>query len=261
MKFLFSFFFFLFLISCGGDSSKNEAKNLTTDSLINTAISNGEPKIIEPVVDEKIELLTNNGISLTEIKAENNKNASIRLNTKQFTEGNNQLQFSVEGVDEFKISYLANNYSLTQFAATTIKVELLYGNNVFLAFLTDKYNISIKTNKGSVLKNVVLGPDVASLFEMNRPHLFYYLPQTETVNPILDFYLVNTSIAENGNQVKATINGTEFLIKKWAAYQISGLKKQKNTIRIQLLDKNGKIIDGPFNDSGERSFSLINKQV
>ncbi|PJB16168.1 MAG: hypothetical protein CO118_00845 [Flavobacteriales bacterium CG_4_9_14_3_um_filter_32_8] len=245
--------------SCKSDSTNNDAKNQNLDSLNNSSISTGEPKIIEPMVDEKIEVLTNNGITLTELKSDNNKNASIQLNTKQFTEGINQLQFSVDNVDNYTISYLANNYSLTQFSVTNIKVELLYGNNVFLAFLTDKNNFSIKTNKGSVLKNAVLGGDIESLFDMNQPHLFYYLPQSETINPILDFYLVNTSISENGNRVKVTINETEFSITKWAAYQISGLKKPSNTIRIQLLDKNGKLIEGPFNDSGERSFNLINK--
>ena len=73
-------------------------------------------------------------------------------------------------------------------------------------------------------------------------HLFYYLPQSKTSQPILDFYLVNTSIAENGNKVKVTINETEFIINKWAAYEISGLKNSENTVRIQLLDKNNELI-------------------
>ena len=172
-------------------------------------------------------------------------------------QSHNQLQFYVDGVENYTISYIANNYSLTQFTSLNFEVELLYGNNVFLAFLTDKNNISVKTNKGSVLKNAILGSDVESLFDKSQPHLFYYLPTANGVNPILDFYLVNTSISENGNKVKVTINETEFIINKWAAYQISGLKIPNNTIRIQLLDKNGKLIEGPFNDSGERSFNLI----
>ena len=136
---------------------------------------------------------------------------------------------------------------------------LMYGNNVFLAFLTDKNNISIKTNKASVLKNVVLGKGMESLFDMNQPHLFYYLPQTQGVAPVLDFYLVNTSISENRNNVKVVINESEFLLNKWAAYQIEGLSNPNNTIRIQLIDKSGELIEGPFNDSGDRIFNLINK--
>ncbi len=255
------FSFLLLLVSCRSDEGNNIESSQNDTTQIQTIANTGEPKIIEPVKDEEITVLENNGLTLTEIKSDNNKNARIELNTKQFKEGMNQLQFSVDGVEDYTVSYLANNYSLTQFSSTNFEVELMYGNNVFLAFLTDKNNISIKTNKGSVLKNVVLGGDMKSLFDMNQPHLFYYLPQAGTIKPILDFYLVNTTIAENGNKVKVTLNNTEFIINKWAAYQISGLTKPENTIRIQLIDRNGKLIEGPFNDSGERSFIVKSSKV
>ena len=161
----------------------------------------------------------------------------------------------MEEIQNYSIAYLANNYSLSQFKADVFDVEFMYGNNVFLAFLTDENGISVKTNKGSVLKNAVLG-GVESLFDMEQAHLFYYLPQAEIAAPILDFYLVNTSISEGGNKVKVTINETEFLINKWAAYKIGGLNNLENTVRIQLLDKNNNLIEGPFNDSGERRFLL-----
>ena len=175
------------------------------------------------------------------------------MNTKQFTEGENHLSFSVDGVFDYSIAYLANNYSLSQFSSDIFNVELMYGNNVFLAFLTDENGVSIKTNKGSVLRNAVLG-GVESLFDMKQPHLFYHLPLAKTSSPILDFYLVNTAISEKGNKLKVTLNKTEFIINKWAAYKISGLNNSENTVRIQLLDKNSNSIDGPFNNSGERRF-------
>jgi hypothetical protein len=151
---------------------------------------------------------------------------------------------------------LANNYSLAQFKSSVFEVEFLNGNNVFLSFLTYKNNISVKTNEGSLLKSAVLG-GVESLFDMDQPHLFYYLPMAETKAPVLDFYLVNSTISEKGNKVKVMINETEFIISKWAAYQISGLQDSQNSVRIQLLDKNNQLIEGPFNDSGERRFRVL----
>ena len=56
--------------------------------------------------------------------------------------------------------------------------------------------------------------------------------------------------------MKVTINEIDFIIEKWAAYQIDGLKNNNNTIRIQLIDKSGNLIEGPFNDSGERVLKL-----
>lgn len=244
------------LISCGYDT-ENTDELPKNDSIQTSVVANtGEAKIIEPVIDEEVVVLESNGIKLTEIKAEQS-NASLILNTKSFKEGINQLNFTVKGVNDYNISYLSNNNYLTQFSTDVFEMEFLYGNNVFLAFLTDKNNIAIKSNKGSVLKNAVVG-DMENMFDMNQPHLFYYLPKAETTNPILDFYLVNTTIKENGNKVKVTINQTEFIIEKWAAYQILGLPNTQNTIRIQLIDKKGNLIDGPFNDSGERGFNLIN---
>ncbi len=253
---LLAIFTCVILSSCGGDTeiTNDSLQNGTTQTQVETVI--GEAQIVEPVKDDEVVVLEKDGITLTEIKTESSK-AELTLNTNSFKEGKNHLTFAVNGVSDYSISYLANNYSLSQFSSDVFEMEFLYGNNVFLAFLTDKNNIAIKSNKGSVLKNAVVG-DMENMFNMNQPHLFYYLPQTSGIEPILDFYLVNTTLSENGNKVKVTINQTEFIINKWAAYQIAGLPKSDNTIRIQLIDKEGVLIEGPFNDSGERSFNLIN---
>lgn len=250
------FFIFLLISSCGsGVSEQLDEKLLVDSSTVKSVVPKGEVEIVEPVIDEEVVVLEKDGITLTEIKAESSPEATIVLNTKQFEQGENHLSFSVEGVKDYSIAYLANNLALSQFTTDVFEVELMYGNNVFLAFLTDKNGISIKSNKGSVLRNAVLG-GVDPLFDMKQPHLFYFSPQSKIDKAILDFYLVNTSISENGNKVKVTINEAEFIINKWAAYKIEGLKKQGNSVRIQLIDKEGNLIDGPFNDSGERQFKV-----
>ncbi len=245
--------------SCGENHDIKVEETPQQDSLPKVEapkISKEEAVIIEPVADDEILVLENKGIKLTEIKADNNSNISIKLQTKQFKEGKNQLVYDVKGIDDYQIATIENNYTLNYFNQNIFDKEFLYGNNVFLSFLTHPNKISVKTNKANVLKNVVIG-DMESLFNMKQPHLFYYLPIENTTEPILDFYLVNTSIAKDGNKVKVMINdNAEFLLEKWAAYKISGLSKSENTIRIQLLDKRGNLIEGPFNDSGERFFML-----
>lgn len=244
------------MVSCNGDEETIAELPVNDSSQVKVMANTGEVKIIAPVIDEEIVVFEKDGIKLTEIKAAPSE-AVLMLNTRQFKEGKNHLTFSVNGVSDYKISYLSNNYYLRQFSSDVFEMEFLYGNNVFLAFLTDKNNIAIKSDKGSVLKNATVG-NVDNLFDMDQPHLFYYQPQENTVNPILDFYLVNTTISGNGNKIKVTINQTDFIIEKWAAYQIEGLSQPTNTIRIQLLDKEGNLIDGPFNDSGDRTFNVVN---
>ena len=177
MRLVFLLFLGVVLYSCGNDAAESDGEKPKSDSTqVKTMVAAGEVKIIEPVVDEEVVVLKKDGITLTEIKQDYSKDVALQLNTKQFNEGKNKFQFSVTGVEDYSIAYLANNYSLSQFNSDDFEVELLYGNNVFLAFLTDNKYISIKTNKGSVLKNAVLG-GVESLFDMNQPHLFYYLPK------------------------------------------------------------------------------------
>ena len=266
MRFLvFGFWFLVFglFLSCGYDPKTNEKGPKTNDTLVKVEvpkISQEEAVIIEPIVDEEIVVLEKNGITLTELKTEAANEISLGLNTKQFKEGVNELDYLVNGIIEYNIATIENNYTLNYFNKAQIKKEFLSGNNVFLSFLTYPNKISVKTNKANVLKNVVIG-DMESLFNMKQPHLFFHLPQENTENPILDFYLVNTSISATGNKVKVTINEVDFIIEKWAAYQVSGLKTKQNTIRIQLIDKSGNLIEGPFNDSGERVFNLTNNSI
>tara|TARA_R110001592_G_scaffold99005_2_gene282215 strand:+ start:1662 stop:2579 length:918 start_codon:yes stop_codon:yes gene_type:complete len=253
-------FFILFLTSCGTNDSEKVNENPIKDSIPKVEapkISQEDAVIIEPLVDEEVVVIEKRGIKLTELKTEVANEVSLTLNTKQFKEGVNELDYLVNGISDYNIATIENNYTLNYFKKAQIKKEFLYGNNVFLSFLTYPNKISVKTNKANVLKNVVIG-DMESLFNMKQPHLFFHLPQENTENPILDFYLVNTSISKTGNKVKVTINEVDFIIEKWAAYQIEGLKGKDSstplrmTIRIQLIDKNGNLIDGPFNDSGER---------
>lgn len=257
MKFLFHCIFLLLFACSGNDNNTNTVEKADSTSKVKPPkVVTGEAVIIEPFTDTEIKTYTKDGITLQEIKAEEYNNATLKLSTKQFKEGANDLSFNIENISNYNIAILENNYTLSFFDSPHFKKEFLYGNNVFLAFLTNQNKLSVKKNKAHLLKNVIIG-DMDPLFDMKQPHLFYYLPQPETSSPILDFYLVNTSISATENKLKVTINNSEFIIDKWAAYTIKGLTKTNNTIRLQLVDKNGNTIDGPFNDSGDRSFKVI----
>jgi len=72
---------------------------------------------------------------------------------------------------------------------------------------------------------------------------------------MLDFYLVNTELSPEGNKVRATINGTEFMLDRWMPYIMEGLPMGENTVKLELVDNNGNVLPGPFN-SVERTFTL-----
>lgn len=235
-------------------STSDNDKNNTSNEKTASETTNENTLIIEQKIDDDIAEFTADGITLTEIKpSKNNTESSLTLTNTSFKEGINILQFNIENNQNYNITTIQNNYTITTHLSTKIEQEFLSGNNVFLAFLSDENNLGIKTNNATLLKNIVLNDD--QLFDETKAHLFYFLPQNNI--PILDFCLVNTSLSENGNKVKVTFNGTtSIIVDKWASYQIDGLSESKNTIRLELIDESGKLIPGPFNDSGERTFTL-----
>lgn len=249
----FSLIILLFFFACNtNNSNKEESSDEASSSIKNNETS----LIIEQKADNDIATFSADGITLTEIKpTKNNKESALTLTNTSFKEGINLLQFNIKNNQNYNITTIQNNYTIATHSNTKVEQEFLSGNNVFLAFLTNENNLGIKTNNATLLKNIVLNDEI--LFDEKQPHLFYYLPQNNIA--ILDFCLVNTSLSENGNKVKVTFNGTtSIVVNKWASYQIDGLSENKNTIRIELIDKAGNLIPGPFNDSGERTF-LINQ--
>ena len=65
---------------------------------------------------------------------------------------------------------------------------------------------------------------------------------------LLDFFLVNVTLDPKGNKVRATINGEIFIIDEWVPYYIQGLKPGILTVKLELSNTDGFVIEGPFND-------------
>ena len=141
--------------------------------------------------------------------------------------------------------------------------ELKEGHYVVLAFPARSYHLSVKEPAARVLTKITVGnPADTEMADLeNDPHLFYsrpkgtYVGQEQTQKILLDFYLVNTNLSQNGNKVRATINGTRFLLAKWAPYTIEGLSSGQNTIKLELINNEGEVIPGPFN-TVERTITL-----
>lgn len=158
------------------------------------------------------------------------------------------------------IHFILNNGPYQAKYEPSFKAELMEGNNVVLAFLSRSYHESIKNSAAFVFKNFQIGEESGG-FDMNGQHLFYSRPKgaysgNDTKKILFDFYLINTTLAEDGNQVRLTIDDTEFMISSWQPYFVEGLTEGTHRFRIELIDQSGNPIDGPFNDSGEREITI-----
>lgn len=145
----------------------------------------------------------------------------------------------------------------------TTKASLEAGNHTALTFISRSYHESLKHEGAYELTQFTVGDqDGMDSVDLSAPHLFYSRPKgnyeaQNTTNVMLDFYLVNTEISEEGNYVNVTFNDSiEFNITKWAPYFIQGLPLGINKVRLQLMDNEGQVIPGPYNVV-ERQFTLV----
>ncbi len=160
------------------------------------------------------------------------------------------------------IHNIVDNQPYTAHYETKFSKPVAEGHHVVLSFLSRSYHESLKHRGAYDLRVVTLGnPPAQPDFNAKAPHLFYSRPKdtytgpAETQRVMLDFYLVNTTLEPGGNNVRATINGTEFLLDRWLPYIMEGLPVGQNTVKLELVDPSGALIPGPFN-SVTRTFTV-----
>ncbi|MFT6814528.1 MAG: hypothetical protein ACJAZ3_000419 [Sphingobacteriales bacterium] len=128
------------------------------------------------------------------------------------------------------------------------------GPYILLSFLSRSYHESIKTKDAYVLDQFYVGekPKDYKPADLSTAHMFYSRPKGEytgddTKKVLLDFFLANTDLSPDGNKVRATIMGQEFILDKWQPYFMEGLPMGEVTIKLELIDAEGNLIEGPFN--------------
>lgn len=152
------------------------------------------------------------------------------------------------------IHFILDNMPYSAHYESAFKREMPEGTHYLVAFLSRSYHESVKNSNSFIAKKMVVGTGSDDLnVDFEKPTMIYSRPKGEysgadTENLLLDFFLLNTTLSETGNKVRATINGQEFMITEWAPYVINGLAKGEVTIKLELLDGDGNLIPGGFND-------------
>ena len=153
------------------------------------------------------------------------------------------------------IHFILNNQPYSAHYEPTFKKEIPDGVHHLVAFLSRSYHESVKNENSVVVKKLEIGSNPKDKYglDMEAPTLIYSRPKGEysgkdAENLMLDFFVLNTTLSEDGNKVRATINEQEFIITEWAPHVIKGLSTGKVTINLELIDANGNTIEGPFNN-------------
>ena len=163
----------------------------------------------------------------------------------------NEFKFKLANSEKGQhIHLIVNNNPYSAHYTDNFKKKLGRDNNIILAFLSRSHHESVKNKNAFVLTQIGDGEKV----DMNKEFLFYSRPKgtykgEDTEKLLLDFYLVNTKISPNGNKIRATIQDTEFIIDQWAPYYIEGLSKGEVSIKLELINSSGVLVNSPFNPS------------
>ena len=162
------------------------------------------------------------------------------------------------------VHVIVNNKMQYDVWDTAYALPVTPGRNYVLSFLARSYGESVKDLSAFKTNEMILNSDPGGepkFFWGQEATLFYYLPAgeyklSEGKRVLLDFYLLNCTPAVGGYNVRATIDGEAYLFSRWAPYYIEGLAPGAHTVRLELLDPNGKLTPGPYNDSGTRTFTV-----
>ena len=179
----------------------------------------------------------------------NIENYNLGIQTKK------EFDYNLANSDKGQhIHFILNNGPYSAHYNQNFDYELPKGNNIILAFLSRSYHESVKNPDAYILTQIGGSNEI----NLDGEFLFYSRPKgtyegLDTEKLLLDFYLVNTELSSTGNKVKLTIKQKtffhQFLIDSWEAYYIEGLDKGEVTIKLELVDKDGELIEAPFNPS------------
>ena len=161
------------------------------------------------------------------------------------------------------IHNIVDNEPYTAHYETRFTKPMNDGQHVVLSFLSRSYHESLKHRGAYDLRIVNVGntkPAATPMLDVRAPNLFYSRPKdtysgADAKRIMLDFYLVNTTLEPGGNRVRATINGTEFMLERWLPYTMEGLPAGENTVKLELIDASGTLLPGPYN-SVTRKFTV-----
>lgn len=240
-------------------TSADTAKAETTTSPITIKPVEGSPEFADAqlgIKNVKAELQGTDSVKITvdyDVKNYELKNQTPDATTKSCANSKDgqHIHFILDNQP-----YLAL-YEPTKTFTVPVKSE-----HYLMSFLSRSYHESIKSPKANVLYHFSVDEKgkLTKLDIPKTPMIFYSRPKgdylgDDTKNLLLDFYLYNTTLAADGNKVKVDVNGTNFDIDKWQPYFIENAPMGDVTVKVQLVDEDGKNIEG-INTSVSRTAKL-----
>lgn len=143
------------------------------------------------------------------------------------------------------------------------------GPHTLVVFPSRSYHESVKSPEAADIVNFYVGKEGGEfMLDKTKPTIIYSRPKGEYKGDgakkiLLDFYLNNVELSPDGYKAKYTIkekkSGNELgsiTLSDWTPAFVTGLASGEYAIRLRLLDKDGNVVEGPFNDT-ERVITVV----
>ncbi|WP_299255562.1 hypothetical protein [uncultured Aquimarina sp.] len=254
-----AFLLFFVIISCKQEKKERETIN-ELEMEITEEIEVVKPKItLEKLADSPAYVDASLILDTSkEIVAKKSGEMDFSFNVEKYelgaqTKGPNAQKLANSGKGQH-IHFILNNQPYSAHYEPNFKKEIPDGVHHLVAFLSRSFHESVKNKNSVVVRKLVVGenPEDKLSLNMEAPTLIYSRPKGEytgkgTEEILLDFFVLNTKLSNEGNKVRAKINNNEFMITEWAPHVIKGLPLGEVTIQLELVDEAGNLIPGTFN--------------
>jgi len=142
------------------------------------------------------------------------------------------------------------------------------GPHTLIVFPSRSYHESVKASGSVDIANFYVGKKEGEfLLDESKPTIIYSRPKGtykghDAQKIMLDFYLINAELGDD-YKAKYTIRKNEagadeysITMGEWSPAFITGLNSGEYIITLQLLDGDGNLVDGPFNNT-ERKITVV----
>ena len=142
------------------------------------------------------------------------------------------------------------------------------GPHTLLVFPSRSYHESVKADGSIDIVNFYVGKEEGEfMLNESKPTIIYSRPKgsyegKDAKKIMLDFYLINAELGDD-YKAKYTIRKNEagadeysITMGEWNPAFITGLASGQYIITLQLLDSEGKLVEGPFNNT-ERTINVV----
>ncbi len=145
---------------------------------------------------------------------------------------------------------------------------LTEGPHTLVVFPSRSYHESVKSPDAAEILNFYVGKEEGEfLLDKSAPTIIYSRPKgdykgKDAEKILLDFYTNNVELSPDGYKAKYTITNKDsgeevgtITLNYWRPAFVAGLPTGEYGVRLQLLDKDGNVVEGAFNDT-ERTINV-----